>query len=233
MHFFRIFLHPFDISFKLLRESTLYFGYNPRLCFNAAHSVDVFEMKEEVMLQIRDVSVEESNISPLLCSSRTGDSDVSHSIFVKFPRNKERLFTQCNFGGVSPWALDHLLGLYETQRADAAADFCKYIQGASEAAPLWGYVFKRLVLNYFDEVSPKHKFSLRELTSSEKMRWFIRPRIRISTFQFGGIWTSSTKSPKRFRKKSHCIWCLLAVARPLIQSSTTQMEPSRAFDHGS
>jgi hypothetical protein len=116
MPFFRIFLYPFDISLDLLREATLYFGYNPRLCFNAAHSADVLKAKkEEVTSQILDVSVKESNISQLLRSSRKGKSDASHSIFAMFPRDQNRLFTQCQFGGVSPWALDILLDAYETQ----------------------------------------------------------------------------------------------------------------------
>src|SRR6266567_8066446 len=34
----RIFLHLFDLSFKLLRKSTSYFGYNPRRCFVASSS---------------------------------------------------------------------------------------------------------------------------------------------------------------------------------------------------
>jgi len=75
------------------------------------------------MSQIRDVASRESNISQLLHSFRRGDSDVFHSVFVMFPRNKERLLTQCKFGGVSRWALDELLKRYKPIRADAAADF--------------------------------------------------------------------------------------------------------------
>ena len=183
MHFFRIFLYPFDISLELLRESTLYFGYNPRLCFNAAHSVGVLKMKtEEVMSRIRDVPVRRINIPRLLHSCQLGDS-ISHSIFVFFPRNKDRIFVKCNFGVVSPWALDHLLSLCETQQADAAADFYKYIEGVSEAASLWGHVFKRLALNHFDGIGPKHKFSLRGLTIPGKMTWSIRSRIRRFNFR--------------------------------------------------
>ena len=114
MHFFRIFLYPFDISFELLRESTWHFGYNPRLCFRAAHSLGALEeKKEDVMLQIRNVADSQSNISQLLHSFRRGDSDASHLIYAKFPRNKKRLLTQCEFSVVSSWALDELLKHYK------------------------------------------------------------------------------------------------------------------------
>ena len=116
----------------------MYFGYNLRLCFNAAQSADVSKAKKhEVTLQILDVSVEESNISQLLRSSGKEKSDVAHSIFVIFPRNKDRLFAQCKFGKVSLWAFDILLDACETQRANAVTDFYEYIQGASDAATLW------------------------------------------------------------------------------------------------
>ena len=43
MHFFRMFLHPLDISPELLKESTLYLGYNPRRCFYSASSMERLE----------------------------------------------------------------------------------------------------------------------------------------------------------------------------------------------
>jgi hypothetical protein len=206
MPFFRIFLYPFDISLELLREATLYFGYNPRLCFNAAHSAGVLKAKkEEVTLQILDVSVKESNISQLLRSSRKGKSDVSHSIFAMFPRDKNRLFTQCQFGRVSPWALDILLDTYETQRANAATDFYEYIQGASDAATLWGHVFERLVLNHFDRVGHEHKFSLRRLTSSRKMTWSVPSGIQRFNFRRDSDFIDEITKAVREKKPLHLV----------------------------
>src|SRR5260221_8405793 len=151
MHFFRIFLHPFDISFKMLRESTLYFGYNPCLCFNAAHSVNVLERKKkEVMLQVQDVAGKEGNIPRLLDSARNGGQSVSHTFFVISPTNKKRHIWRCEFGAVSPWSLGLLLKEYETQRADATTAFYHFISRSFDAALLWGHVFERQVLNYLD-----------------------------------------------------------------------------------
>ena len=206
MHFFRIFLYPSDISLELLRESTWYFGYNPRLCFRAAHSKAALVMKREnVMLQIRNVARRESNISQLLNSFRRGDSDVSHSVFAMFPRNEERLLTQCKFRDVSRWALDELLKQYKTRRADAAADFYEQISGVSEAAALWDPVFERMVLNYLDGVSPKHKFSIRGLTSSGKMTWSIPNRIRRFTFRRDSDFIDAITDAVRVKKPRHFV----------------------------
>ena len=120
IHFIRIFLYPSDISLKLLRLSTLCFGYNPRLCFSAARSVNVSKRKMAVAMSgIRDIS---GDILQLLCSTRWGDSDISHSVFEISPRNERRLLAQCGFGAVSLWALDVLLTECEIRRADADRD---------------------------------------------------------------------------------------------------------------
>jgi hypothetical protein len=52
IHFFRIFLHPRDITFKLLRKSTSYFGYSSRQCFNASYSETRLKAKTEVKVRI-------------------------------------------------------------------------------------------------------------------------------------------------------------------------------------
>ena len=174
MHFFRIFLYPFDISPKLLWESTSYFGYNPRLCFKAARFVNVLEMmKNDVMSQIRHVAAQEDNIAWLLRSARTGDFDV-HAIFEISPKTESRLLAQCEFGAVSRWALDQLLNEYETRRADAVADFYHYISGASETAPIRGHVFERQVLDYLDDIEDGRELQIHGLTSSGQMKWIYR-----------------------------------------------------------
>src|SRR5260221_2009650 len=101
MHFFRIFLHPLDISPELLMKSTSYFGYNPRRCFNSAHSVRLLEAKKVVRSRITGVRSNQSNMVKLLHSTRTGDCDVSHSIFEISPEDESRLLARCKFGSVS------------------------------------------------------------------------------------------------------------------------------------
>ena len=183
MHFVRVFLYPFDISPKLLWESTSYFGCNPCLCFTGACSVNVLErMKKDVMSRIRDVAVQEGDILQLLRSSRTGDSEVSHSIFQISPKDGSRLLAQCELGAVSRWALDHLLEACRTQQADVVADFYHYISRASNAASLWGHVFERQVLAHLDSMEGEHEFPIHGLTSSGEMTWIYRAPIPRSTF---------------------------------------------------
>jgi len=110
MHIFSIFLYPFDISPTLFWESTLYFGYNPSLCFKAAHSMAILErMKKDVLSGIRDIAVEETSIPQLLHLAQTGNPDISHAVFQISPKNESQLLAQCNYGAVSQWALDQLL----------------------------------------------------------------------------------------------------------------------------
>ena len=57
IHFFRIFLDPRDITFELLEESTSYFGYNPRRCFEASSSIANSKViKKEVESAIKDAA---------------------------------------------------------------------------------------------------------------------------------------------------------------------------------
>ena len=183
MNFFRIFLHPFDISPRLLWESTSYFGCNLCLCFISARSVDILgSTKEDVISRIRDAAAQGVNILRLLRSSRTDDSDVSHSIFKISPKNESRLLAQCEFGTVSRWALDHLLKAYETQQVDVVADFYRYISRASDTASLWGRVFERQVLNYLDGIQDKREFLIHGLTSSGDLTWNYHGPITRFTF---------------------------------------------------
>ncbi len=110
MHFLRIFLYSCDISVELLRESTSYFGYNPRRCFDASHTVARLAWrKSQVMGRIRGAAKHTADFMRMLESSRIGDSSVSHTIFQLSPADEFRHLSECHFDAVSPWALDVLL----------------------------------------------------------------------------------------------------------------------------
>jgi hypothetical protein len=166
-----MFLYPFDISLKLLRESTSYFGYNPRICFTSACSVVSLEAsKEKVRGRIRDVATEQSNISQLMRASRKGGSDVSHSIFQISPQNELRFLAQCNFGGVSRWALGVLLEEYKDREADATILFYRSISRTPDTASLRGRMFEMQVLQYLDGLGSE-EFKIRGLTSPVETTW--------------------------------------------------------------
>jgi hypothetical protein len=118
IHFFRIFLHHYDIPLERLRKSTSYFGYNPRLCFGSAFSEHgLHRTKEDVASQIRSVDFKQSNMLQMLNKSRTGDSTVSHSIFTISPKNDLRHLAECEFDLVSKWAWEQFAEVLEQQEA--------------------------------------------------------------------------------------------------------------------
>ena len=171
MRFFKIFLYPLDVSLELLKESTEYFGYNPRRCFDSASSVESLEeMKRTIKGQIRGLASKERNMVKVLYSSQTGDNQVSHSIF------ELRIFSKCKFGYVSRWAFDCFLEAYEAQQAATATDFYRYISGIPDAALLWGHVFKRMVFRHLAEIDVEHKFLMRGLSEPilGKTTWTFR-----------------------------------------------------------
>ena len=86
IHFFRIFLYPDDINFKLLRKSTLYCGYNPRECFRASYSVTGLEAKmSEVMMRISFIAIDTDHILQALQSYQMGDDAIFDAFFHFFP----------------------------------------------------------------------------------------------------------------------------------------------------
>jgi hypothetical protein len=171
-----MFLYPFDVSLELLLESTEYFGYNPRRCFDAASSVHTLkEMKRAIETRIRGLAME-CNMVQVLLSSQTGNNQVSHSIFEISPNDELRIFSECKFGYVSEWAFDCFLEAYEDHQAAAATDFYQYISGIPDAATLWGHVFERLVFKQVAEIDSEHKFPIRGLSEPilGKATWTFR-----------------------------------------------------------
>jgi len=118
------------------------------------------------------------DIIPLLHKSKTGGSDVSHTIFHIFPAGGNRLLSRCHFGPVSPWALDRLLHYCEESRAHAAANFYYYLSSIPEAAVLRGHLFERQVLDHLCSIQTERPFSTRGLTNSEEKEWIFRGPIQ-------------------------------------------------------
>ena len=184
MNFSRLFLYPFDITFKRLKEATSFFGYNPRPSFTAALSKIALESEtEKVKSQITYVSGDESNMVQLLKSARTGDSEVSHSIYQISPQDDEnRFLTQCSFDAVSRWALNVSLEEYEKRKAGAAIRFYHEISGMAEAGQLRGHIFERQVLKYLDRIGAEITFPIRGLAASEEEKWTYPGRVKRYTF---------------------------------------------------
>src|SRR5882672_650828 len=70
----RIFLHRVDVSFRLLTQSTSYFGYNPRQCFRASasdHRLNI-DMRTVARSIRESVDYAGNHILPLLLDTRMG-----------------------------------------------------------------------------------------------------------------------------------------------------------------
>ena len=166
-HFFRMFLHPSDITFKLLRESVSYVGYNPPQCFDASYSVTRLKTtKAVIMTQISGITRETGDILRALDSYRMGDSTLSHKIFQLYPADELRRLEECHYETVSRWVFDSLLGACEDRRADAAAIFYRSLSGQPWAAPFRGCLSERQVLKHLDGINTDSNLLIRRLTDS-------------------------------------------------------------------
>jgi hypothetical protein len=122
---FRIFLSPRDITFKLLRKSTLYFGYNPRVCFDASNCVERLKSKALGLTgNIGFTAIDTNHILHALHSYQMGDDAFYDAIFQLFPTDELRSLETCHYEPVSPWVFRSLLEVCEIQsrEADSAAN---------------------------------------------------------------------------------------------------------------
>ena len=178
----RVFLHPKDLPFKVLKESTIYFGHNPRRCFEASTSEKELQLhKHNVALLALD-AVRDA-FSHLVHASEHGDTTISNTFFEIFPADDSRRLGECHFGAVSQWALDLLLIEYEKGQADAAAAFYRTLLDIPHAASLRGHLFERQVLNYLDGMDVPREFSIRGLAHDNQMTWTYCGAVRSFTFR--------------------------------------------------
>jgi len=183
MSLFSIFLNPQDLTYARLRESTSYFGRNPRLCFNASVAADSLrQLMSEIKEAIFRIS-RKQGIGSLL-SDFSQSRMLSHTIFeLSAPEGTQRLFGDALVGAVSLWALNLLLEAYEQRKSDAAAEFYDSIAGDPHAGSLRGRMFERQVLKYFDSLKEPHVFSIRSLDTSSICEWVYPGPAKRVTFQ--------------------------------------------------
>ena len=191
IHFFRIFLKPYDVTFELLKESTSYFGYNPRQCFQASSSVITLKVKKRVA-ESAIISAAHRDILRVLLGTRSGDSDISDMIFQIFPSNTDtdtgRLLSHSHFEPVSRWALNLLLRCYEACKPHATADFYYRLVWIPGAASLRGHLFERQVLDHLDGICAGHTFAIRGLTDPEQTQtWNYRGSTQHIAFQESAV----------------------------------------------
>ena len=186
----------------------MYFGYNPRRCFEASSSIARLDLKRnEVASAIRYAASVTDNIFHLVSGIQTGDLDVPRAIFQIFPKNTDprQLFALCQVKPVSNWALDVLLRQYEVgRRTHAIAEFYRTISATPGAASLRGHVFERQVLRHLPDICTECSISIRRLTDSNKMTWAYHGPVRRIDFQGSTVFNEITKAV-RDREKLHLV----------------------------
>src|SRR6266852_1721190 len=174
IHFFRIFLHPFDITFNVLRKSTSYFGCNPRECFDASYSATRLNAKTvraraQVMYIARKRDVFDEPLS----------SDLSYIILQLTPSDESRRLETCDYEPVSRWVVDTLLEAYETREAGAIAEFYRNLSRKSWAATFRDCLFERQVLTY---LKTNRNLPIRGLSNPKTTTWTYRGHNGLFTF---------------------------------------------------
>jgi hypothetical protein len=156
----------------LLDESTLYFGFNPRQCFEAALSVQMMlRTKTDVVGEIYQVADQGfDKIPPLINVVRLGgggQNDPPSKVFQIYPDpdDKERLLANCHVS-ITSWALRHLMGRVEDHKGEKALNLYHSISRMPEAASLRGSLFEMQVLRYLDHLTTEKTFKIRRLTNS-------------------------------------------------------------------
>ena len=113
---------------------------------------------EEVKKEVMQVA-KERYVWTELSLLRIGASDLSYTSFQLSPINEHRELKRCKCGPVLRWVMDSLLKVYETGKADVVG---KLYRNLSEpwAVTLWGCLFERQVLAYFDHIETTHELSI-------------------------------------------------------------------------
>jgi len=184
IYLLRIFLHPEDLVYSHLQESTTYFGLNPRKCFFASASPEnLDQLREIIRKQVQGVPCTEPDLYRRLCCQTFPYEPFFDSVFHLFPKNDMRLYDEAEVAAVSPWALDVLLNAYEGRQAGVAFQFYKWVDTYPYAATLQDQIFKRQVLRYLGSLKGAEQFTIRSLADSTTSQWIYPGPTEVSSFQ--------------------------------------------------
>ncbi|EDR09963.1 uncharacterized protein LACBIDRAFT_318345 [Laccaria bicolor S238N-H82] len=164
-----MFLAPPDLSYSWLRESTRYFGFNPRDCFHTPPSIN--EATARIGKNIKECS-NNMCLEEFWRKTRSTKS-ISQSVFQLFPSvdDDERLLDAAQISAVSPWALTTSLEIYERSQTGASFQFYRIIKNTRNAGTLRGQMFQVQVLKHLGGLKGPEQFTIRRLTDSDTSQW--------------------------------------------------------------
>jgi hypothetical protein len=183
IYLFRIFLHPEDLLYSRLQESTTYFDLNPCKCFFASASPEnLVRLRENIRKKVQAISLK-PDLYRTLCRQTFPHEPLFDSVFYLFPKNDMRLYDEAEVAAVSSWALDVFLNACEGRQPGVAFQFYKWIIINPDAATLEGQMFKRQVLRYFGSLKGAEWFTIRSLADSTTSQWMYPGPTEVSSRQ--------------------------------------------------
>jgi len=171
-----LFLHPSNLSLKLLEESTSYFGFNPRACFEAALSVKKMDRTKSKVIDAIDKAANEGidKLVSLISGARSGASTPPSWIFQIYPApdDEDRSLPLCHVS-ITRWALRHLVKRLKERGREKVFTLYDSISKIPAAAPFAGGLLEMQVLRYLDRISTKKTFTIRRLANSnpDETQW--------------------------------------------------------------
>jgi hypothetical protein len=164
----------------------MYFGFNPRRCFQAsARPAALVEGKVHILQKISEIPSGQ-NLLDIFFQTRSTKS-VSHTIFQLSPINEERLFHEAEVSAVSPWALHRLLEAYEVKQRDASYTFYKLIASRPDAGSLRGQMFEKQALTFFGLLKNSEEFTIRRLGDTATSKWVYPGSTECAEFQLSTV----------------------------------------------
>ena len=172
IHFFRVFVHIYDVTSKLLGESILYFGCNPRRCFDASYSrARLKARKSEVGQVITNLASESSKILRVLYDRQANVDEMSHTVFELMPTDEFRQFETFQRILVSPWVTETLMKACERKEAGLAAQIYRKLSESPILGMSRGHLFEKLAQMSLDDIKFDTNLKIRGLTDPNQTNW--------------------------------------------------------------
>lgn len=168
---YRIFLHPFDLTFPRLSVSVEYFGISPVVCFGTAVSLRQLDDKVQSIKQTIRRIPRSTGLYPIVNNARIGSS-LSQRLFQVYPADKDHISPCCPIRPASEWILDQLLDEFDGRKKGSVREFYVEIQRRlPPAEPIQHMVWQRQVHCFFKTVKSPFLFQLRSLDDNTSMDW--------------------------------------------------------------
>ena len=161
----------------------MYYGRNPRRCFDASYSRARLEArKNEVEQVITSLASNPGEILRVLCDRQANANDISHPVFELMPTDESRQFETSQCVPVSPWVTETLIKACDKKEADMAAQIYRKLSGAPIAGMSRGILLEKLAQRSLDDIESDTNLKIHGLTNPNQTNWVYHGPIPRSNF---------------------------------------------------